>query len=313
MYKRFFNLRTNPFNITPDPRFLYRMPHTLEALACLRYGISERRGFIVLTGEVGTGKTTLINTALQSFDQNKIVSSFIFNPRVDAAEFLEFVMADFGIAPVSRSKAAMLMQLNRWLIERYKRNEVCVVIVDEAQNLSMDVLEEIRLLTNLETASDKLLQIVLSGQPEFEEKLREPAVRQLRQRVAMWCRTQTLTLEETGAYIAERLTIAGGQGEIFPAESVELVHDLSRGIPRTINLLCEHALISTYAEGARVATPEVIEAVGNDLGLSVRLLPGSARFMAGRPGLRDAVAAPNENGRPSPSPFEERKEIDSHE
>src|SRR5438067_6832084 len=212
MYKSFFKLQTSPFGTSPDPRFLYMMPHTREALACLEYGISARKGFTVLTGEVGTGKTTLLRRALASFSNRRVSTAFVFNPRLDVLDFLEFVLTDFGINPTTRTKSGMLLQLNRWLIERYRMEETCVVVVDEAQNLSWELLEEIRLLTNLETSSEKLLQIVLSGQPELEEKLRHPRLRQLRQRITMRCRTQPLSSEEMTGYINERLRIAGANG-----------------------------------------------------------------------------------------------------
>jgi general secretion pathway protein A len=202
MYKNFYKLQSSPFGTSPDPRFLYMMPHTREALACLEYGISARKGFTVLTGEVGTGKTTLLRRALSSFSSRRVSTAFVFNPRLDTLDFLEFVMTDFGIVPETRTKSGMLLQLNRWLIERFRMEETCVVVVDEAQNLSWELLEEIRLLTNLETSSEKLLQIVLSGQPELEEKLRHPSVRQLRQRVSLWCRNQSLSESQNDAYVA---------------------------------------------------------------------------------------------------------------
>src|SRR6202023_1040208 len=215
MYKSFFKLQSSPFGTSPDPRFLYMMPHTREALACLEYGISARKGFTVLTGEVGTGKTTLLKRALASFSSRRISTSFVFNPRLEVLDFLEFVLTDFGINPATRTKSGMLLQLNRWLIERFRMEETCVVVVDEAQNLSWELLAEIRLLTNLETSSEKLLQIVLSGQPELEEKLHNPAVRQLRQRVWMWCKTRPLTSQETKDYIAQRLQGAGATEPVF--------------------------------------------------------------------------------------------------
>ncbi len=270
MYNNFFKLKVSPFGTSPDPRFLYMMPHTREALACLEYGISARKGFTVLTGEVGTGKTTLLRRALGSFHNRRVSTSFVFNPRLEVLDFLEFVLTDFGIVPAARTKSGMLLQLNRWLIERYRMEETCVVVVDEAQNLSWDLLEEIRLLTNLETSSEKLLQIVLSGQPELEEKLRHPSVRQLRQRVALWCRTQALTAQQTQAYIAERLRIAGAAYAIFDPEAIDLVHRYSRGIPRIINLLCEHSLISAYVEQAQHVRPEMIEAVAVELELETQ-------------------------------------------
>ena len=294
MYNSFFKLKVSPFGNSPDPRFLYMMPHTREALACLEYGISARKGFTVLTGEVGTGKTTLLRRALASFHNRKVSTAFVFNPRLEVLDFLEFVLTDFGIVPATRTKSGMLLQLNRWLIERYRAEETCVVVVDEAQNLSWDLLEEIRLLTNLETSSEKLLQIVLSGQPELEEKLRHPSVRQLRQRVALWCRTQALTLPQTQAYVAERLRIAGASHPIFTAEAVDLVHRYGRGIPRVINLLCEHALISAYVEQVPQVGPEIVEAVAVELELDAQpFLISSAAVAAGGQGSRTDVAGFN--------------------
>ena len=270
MYKNFYKLQSSPFGTSPDPRFLYMMPHTREALACLEYGISARKGFTVLTGEVGTGKTTLLRRALSSFSSRRVSTAFVFNPRLDTLDFLEFVMTDFGIIPETRTKSGMLLQLNRWLIERFRMEETCVVVVDEAQNLSWELLEEIRLLTNLETSSEKLLQIVLSGQPELEEKLRHPSVRQLRQRVSLWCRTQSLSESQTHAYVAERLRIAGSREEIFSSDALDLVHRYSRGIPRIINLLCEHSLIVGYVEQAPQITPAIVEGVAVELELETQ-------------------------------------------
>jgi general secretion pathway protein A len=279
MYKSFFKLQSSPFGTSPDPRFLYMMPHTREALACLEYGISARKGFTVLTGEVGTGKTTLLRRALSSFNGRRVSTAFVFNPRLDVLDFLEFVLTDFGIVPATRTKSGMLLQLNRWLIERFRMEETCVVVVDEAQNLSWDLLEEIRLLTNLETSSEKLLQIVLSGQPELEEKLRHPSVRQLRQRVSLWCRTQALTDSQTHAYVAERLRIAGATWPLFSAEALDLVHRYSRGIPRIINLLCEHSLIVAYVEQVQQVTPAMVEGVAAELELETQpFMVSSAAF-----------------------------------
>jgi len=270
MYKSFFNLKSAPFGSSPDPRFLYMMPHTREALAGLEYGISARKGFIVLTGEVGTGKTTLLRRSLASFDQNRVFTSFVFNPRLDTLDFLEFVLSDFGLTPANRTKSGMLLQLNRWLIERYRRQETCVIVVDEAQNLTTELLEEIRLLTNLETSSEKLVQIVLSGQPELEMMLRQPNLRQLRQRIALWCRTRALSAEQTGAYIAQRLLIAGTSETIFTPEAVMAIHRASRGIPRVINLICEHSLIFGYAEQVHQIPETIVFSVAEDLDLDTQ-------------------------------------------
>jgi type II secretory pathway predicted ATPase ExeA len=267
VYKTFYKLQTNPFGSSPDPRFLYMMPHTREALAGLEYGISTRKGFMVLVGEVGTGKTTLLRRALSGFDPRRVFTSFVFNPLLEPLDFLEFVMTDFGIPPVTRNKSGMLMQLNRWLVERYRHQETCVVLVDEAQNLSYELFEEIRLLTNLETSSEKLLQIVLSGQPELQEKLRQPKVRQLRQRIAMWCRTQAITQQQTGAYIAQRLLVAGTSEPLFSPEAVVAIYRASQGIPRLINLICEHALMLGYVEQARPIPAALIHEVTLDLDL----------------------------------------------
>jgi general secretion pathway protein A len=279
MYKSFFKLQSNPFGGSPDPRFLYMMPHTREALAGLEFGISTRKGFIVLTGEVGTGKTTLLRRALAAFDPGRVLTSFVFNPRLEVLDFLEFVLCDFGLTPVSRTKSGMLIQLNRWLVERFRQEQVCVIVVDEAQNLSWELLEEIRLLTNLEASSEKLLQIVLSGQPEFEDKLRQTELRQLRQRVALWCRTMPLTEEQTAAYIDQRLLIAGvpattatsevGQ-PIFSRDAIPLIHRASRGIPRVINLICEHSLIFAYVQDLHQIPAAMVSAVIQDLDLEPR-------------------------------------------
>src|ERR1700680_1715218 len=270
MYKSFFHLQSNPFAGSPDPRFLYMMPHTREALACLEYGISARKGFTVLTGEVGTGKTTLLRRALASFRSRRVSTAFVFNPRLDVLDFLEFVLTDFGLVPATRTKSGMLLQLNRWLIERFRMEETCVVVVDEAQNLSLELLEEIRLLTNLETSSEKLLRIVLSGQPELEWKLRDPKLRQLRQRITLRYRTSQLSLSETNSYIEERLRIAGAKGDpIFPQEAIESIHEYSRGVPRVINVLCEHALINAFAGRQKQVSVALIHDVAREFELDL--------------------------------------------
>lgn len=268
MYKSFFGLRANPFNVNPDPRFLFVTQHTREALACLAYGIQNRKGFMLLTGEVGTGKTTILNKLLEWLNTQKVSSAFIFNPRLEVIQFFDFMFADFGIPCKSHDKSQFLLRLNQWLLERYRAREAAVLIVDEAQNLSADLLEEIRLLTNLETSTDKLLQIVLSGQPELEQKLKLPELRQLRQRITLRCRTHALSGQETGAYIEQRLRIAGADGTpIFTTEAVERVHKYSHGIPRVINLLCEHALINGFVEQMKSIPAETIEEVAREFEL----------------------------------------------
>jgi type II secretory pathway predicted ATPase ExeA len=241
------------------------MPHIREALACLQYGITARKGFVVMTGEVGTGKTTLLRTVLSTFAKDRVTTAFIFNPCLEVLDFLEFVLTDFGIHPNTRTKSGMLLQLNRWLIDRYREDGLCAIVIDEAQNLSWELMEEIRLLTNLETSSEKLLQIVFSGQTELEDKLRNPRVRQLRQRIALWCRTKPLTGEQTKAYIAERLRIAGARQLIFTPEAVQLIQQYAKGIPRVVNLICEHALISAFVEEIKPIPARIVEMVCQEL------------------------------------------------
>ena len=268
MYHRFFGLRESPFTVNPDPRYLFLTGQTQEALAGLTYGIQNRKGFILLTGEVGTGKTTLLNRLLDWLRGQRVAAAFIFNSKLNEKQLLDCVMADFGIPTESSDKSQMLLRLNQWLLDRYRAGGSTVLIVDEAQNLSHDVLEEIRLLTNLETSTEKLLQIVLSGQPELEEKLRSPHLRQLRQRITLRCRTAPLTLGETYGYVAERLRIAGSSGDpVFSREAIEAVHLYSQGIPRVVNLLCEHALIGAYVEHLRPVPAHIVEEAAREFEL----------------------------------------------
>lgn len=268
MYKSFFGLKDNPFNVNPDPRYLFLTKEIEEALSGLIYGVENRKGFVTLTGEVGTGKTTLINKLLDTLHQRRVRTAFLFNSRMNTNQLFDFILAEFGIACESRVKSQQLMRLNQWLLDRYRAGEVAVLIVDEAQNLSYPVLEEIRLLTNLETSTDKLLQIVLSGQPELEEKLKLPELRQLRQRIMLRCKTTPLTKEQTHDYIAERLRIAGASGEaVFGPKAVDTVHLYSLGIPRVINLLCEHSLINAYVEHQRPIETNIVEDVAHEFQL----------------------------------------------
>ncbi|MGO9650666.1 MAG: ExeA family protein [Terriglobales bacterium] len=268
MYKRFFGLQANPFNVNPDPRYLFLTKYTEEALACLTYGIQSRKGFVLLTGEVGTGKTTLINKLLSWLRQQRVATAFVFNSMMDVPQFLDYMMTDFGIPSSSREKSQIVLHFNNWLLERYRAGENAVLIIDEAQNLSDEVLEEIRLMTNLETFTEKLLQIVLVGQPELDDKLRRPQLRQLRQRVMLRAKTQPLLPQETSAYIAQRLRIAGSNGqEIFTPEALSAIHRYSHGIPRVVNLICEHCLINVFADQQRVVTVDAVKAVAHDFEL----------------------------------------------
>ena len=268
MYKDYFGLKTNPFNVSPDPRFLVPTRETKETFASLTYGVQQRRGFILLTGEVGTGKTTILNTFLEWLRKASFATAFIFNPRLSVVEFLDFMMTDFGIVCESELKSQKLIRVNQWLLEHYQANETAVLIVDEAQSLSAEVMEEIRLLTNLETAREKLLQIVLAGQPELEYKLNQPLLRQLRQRITLWCKTRPLSREQVEVYVRERLRIAGRErGDIFTPGAYDAIHSYSHGIPRIINLLCDHALITAFAEGQSSVQALIIDGVAKEFAL----------------------------------------------
>ena len=268
MYQRFFGLRASPFNVNPDPRYLFLTKKIQEALAGLTYGIQNRKGFILLTGEVGTGKTTLLNRLLDWLHGQKMATAYVFNSKLEVNHLFDFIMSEFEIPCESREKSHVIMKLNQWLLERYRAGETAVLIIDEAQNLSAEVLEEIRLLTNLETSTEKLLQIVLTGQPELEEKLKAPELRQLRQRITMRCHTAPLSLEETFGYIAERLRVAGATGEpIFSKEAIETIHIYSRGIPRVVNLLCEHSMINAYVDSLRPVPAHLVEEVAREFQL----------------------------------------------
>lgn len=268
MYKSFFGLKENPFNVNPDPRYLLLTPHIEEALTGLMYGIQTRKSFITLTGEVGTGKTTLVNRLLDWLHHKRARTAFIFNSRMNTTQLFEFILAEFEIKCDSKSKGQQLMALNHWLLDRYRAGENVVLIIDEAQNLTFPVLEEIRLLTNLETSTEKLLQIVLSGQPELEERLKLPELRQLRQRIMLRCKTAPLTKDQTQEYILERLRIAGANAEpIFSKQAMDAVHLYSLGVPRVINLLCEHSLVNAFVDQQRPIPPKIVEEVAREFQL----------------------------------------------
>jgi len=268
MYKSFFGLKENPFNVNPDPRYLFLTKQIEEALTGLMYGIQTRKGFITLTGEVGTGKTTLVNRLLDWLHHRRARTAFLFNSRMNSTQLFDFILAEFEIQCESRSKSQQLLKLNQWLLDRYRAGETVVLILDEAQNLTYPVLEEVRLLTNLETSTDKLLQIVLSGQQELEDKLRLPQLRQLRQRIMLRCKTAPLTHEQTHEYIRERLRIGGATGApIFSPKAMDAVHLYSLGIPRVINLLCEHSLVNAFVDQQRPIQPNIVEEVAREFQL----------------------------------------------
>ena len=266
----FMGLREDPFHVSPNPRFHYLTPSHETALAELMFGIESRQGIMLLTGEAGTGKTTLLNQILDWLRQRGRSTAFIFHTRVEPIGLLRLILTDFGVPCESKAKSDLVKTLHHWLLQRHAANDLPVLILDEAQALPPQTLNEIRLILNIETHRGKLLQIVLAGQPELEEKLQSPALRQLRQRIMFHSRLSTLTEKETGAYIARRLAVAGGSDpSVFPDEVVRSIHAISQGIPRVVNLLCEHALISACSEGCRVVSPEMIERIAVDFDLSL--------------------------------------------
>jgi general secretion pathway protein A len=270
MYKQFFGLSKNPFEISPDPYFYHATPRHNEALANLHYGVGRRKGFIVITGEVGTGKTLLVRCLLAELRKNNIAFGYVFNPLLSTTEFFQYIMADLGLQYSGRSKTEMLLDLNRFLIQRHARGLITALVVDEAQALRPELLEEIRLLTNLETSQQKLLQIVLMGQPELEGVLDSPNLRQLKQRVSLRCQLLPLDEEQTRGYVLSRLERAGAKSEppIFEPEAMTKIFEYSRGIPRIINNLCENAMVNAFAREQRNVTAEMITEVAADFRLT---------------------------------------------
>jgi len=273
MYLKFFNLKRSPFEITPDPSFLFPTKRHNEALATLYYGVERRKGFVVLTGEVGTGKTLLLRCLLQLLKYRKDTEyAYVFNGRLSPIEFLHYVAADFGLQASNKNKSELLLELVRFVIARSQKNLTNVLVVDEAHHLSADILEEIRLLTNLETANAKLLQILLVGQPELDEKLDSIELRQLKQRIAFRAHLLPLDLNETEKYIERRLQAAGADSRgplLFPTPTCAAVYRHSRGVPRLINTICENALIAAYAKQVQVVTPEIIDSIAVDFRLGI--------------------------------------------
>jgi general secretion pathway protein A len=297
MYDQFFNffgLREDPFHVSPDPRF-YQPTRTQEsALAELLFGVETRQGFMVLTGEAGTGKTTLLNQLLDYLHRRHRSTALIFHARLEPAELLQFILRDFGVHCLSHVKGDMIDALYNWLLTRHSAGDLPVLIIDEAQALPAQTLDELRLLLNLETPRGKLLQIILSGQPELDEKLRLPALRQLRQRIMFHSRISLLAPEEIGTYISFRLSAAGSTDvSFFPEDAVQAIYAASHGIPRVINLLSEHALISAYAEQKRAISPEMIERIATDFDLLAQPLAVSDTPVPSRPRGRYAAYFPN--------------------
>lgn len=249
MYERYFGLKEKPFRITPDPRFLYLSEKHAEALDHLHYGITQGEGFMVISGDVGTGKTTIIRSLMDRLEDPKIRIAIILNPLLEIVDLLRAILLDFGISPRGRIKKDLIDQLNAFLLFLNRHGKKAVVIIDESQNLAPDLLEELRSLSNLETDREKLLQIVLIGQLELWNKLNSPNLRQLKQRISVNYRLEPLSLKEMKGYIFHRMTIAGYRGQLgFSPRALRIIYRTSRGIPRIINLLCDRTLLVLYIE-----------------------------------------------------------------
>lgn len=279
MYKAFFGLHSTPFNLSPDPSFLYRSNQHEEALATLIYGVQSRKGFILLTGEVGTGKTTMLECVRDHLTTHHTPFAFLFNSRLTPDQFFEMIAYDFDLPCARNSKTEVLFALNHMLIQRSNQHQTTVLIVDEAQNLDWAVLEEIRLLGNLETRRGKMLQIILSGQPELDRKLEEPDYRQLKQRVALRCQLRPFSAVETTQYIASRLGRAGMKEQnVFPPGVLAEIHRRTQGIPRLINSVCDNLLLTAFAMESRKTDIGMLEEVSRDLHLE---WPGGSGVLAG--------------------------------
>jgi general secretion pathway protein A len=260
MYKQFFGLEKLPFNLTPDPAFLYLPTKHAEALAGLVYAISERKGFVVLTGDAGTGKTTLLSAVLQRLPTEKVQSSVILNPTLSPSEFMEIVLLDFGITEVPVSKAQRLWKLQDVLLKAYRNDGIAVLVIDEAHKLSLEVIEEIRLLGNFEFGADKFLQIVLLGQCELNDLLDRQDLRQFKQRIALRLYVDPLSPADIEKYLAFRWKKAGGDSTLpFSAEAIGAIGEYSHGIPRLINSICDTALLMAYGELSRAVGSRFIQ------------------------------------------------------
>jgi len=265
MYESFFTLHTKPFDLLPNPEFLFRSKTHKRALTFLDYGIRERAGFILLTGEIGSGKTTIIRDLIKK-QPDSVVLSKIFNTQVEFDQLIAMVNEDFNLPVQGKDKIALLRDLNNFLIEQYANGNKPTLIIDEAQNLTPKILEEIRMLSNLETDNAKLMQIILVGQPELRKTLSMPELLQLRQRISINCHIQPLSRLEVDEYILHRLHVAGNREAVsFSGQAIDIIYTYSRGIPRLINVICEFLLLSAFAEETRVISEEIVRDVVGDL------------------------------------------------
>jgi general secretion pathway protein A len=286
MYQAFYGLRELPFELTPNPKYLYMTPRHQEALSNLQYGLSSAKAVTLLIGEAGTGKTTLLNTALESEPCKHVRCVYLNNPALTRGEFVEILARNFGLSTEAQhSKAAMLGELERVLHQRREAGESSALVVDEAQSLSTELLEEIRLLANIETTTEKLLPLVLVGQPELAARLEDLNLRQLKQRVALRCEITPFSLAETAEYIASRIRTAGGVvARLFTRQAVMVIHEHSRGIPRTISVMCDNALVSGFALGRQPVDREILLEVCRDFHLQGSGGEGAQYSQLGRRG-----------------------------
>src|SRR5690349_19264606 len=281
IYNAYFGFAENPFEISPDPEFLYRSPQHEEALANLIYGVRGRKGFIVLSGEVGTGKTTMLECLRDYLESQRIEFAFIFNSRLTPEQFFEMMAFDFDLQCDRKSKPEVLFALNSLLIQQAERGRTTALIVDEAHNLDWEVLEEIRLLGNLENRHGKLLQIILAGQPELDRKLDASNLRQLKQRIVLRCTLRAFTLRDAVEYIQSRLEKAGMPNQtVFSEELMAEIHLRAQGTPRLINAICDNLLLTAFAEEQKVCTKKMLDEISHDLRLE---WPGSRRTRARMP------------------------------
>jgi general secretion pathway protein A len=265
MYKSFFNLTSKPFDLLPNPYFLFLSKSHKRALTYLDYAIRERAGFILLTGEIGSGKTTLIRSLINKY-QDSMVLARVFNTRVNSEQLISMINDDFEIAAKSGEKTELLRNLNEFLIEQYAKGNKPVLIIDEAQNLTPEILEDVRMLSNLETDNAKLLQIILVGQPELRQTLASPGLMQLRQRICFYCHIQPLKQEEVEEYILHRLEIAGNrQAVLISPTAIDTIWRYSKGIPRLINIICDFLMLSAFAEETKQIDEEMVRDIVGDL------------------------------------------------
>jgi len=270
MYEKFFNLRTKPFDLIPNPDFLYVSKTHKKAMAYLEYGISEKAGFILMTGEVGSGKTTIIRDLIKKKKGNVTISK-VFNTKVDSEQLISMINDDFGLDIKGKNKVLLLKELYDFLIEQYANGSHCILIIDEAQNLTPELLEEVRMLSNLETDVSKLLQIILVGQPELRETLSVPEMRQFRQRIGISCHLYPFTRHETKEYIYHRLEIAGNREAVnFKGHTMDVIHHYSRGIPRLVNIICDFLMLSAFAEEKKDVDAYMVFEIVKDLEFDVQ-------------------------------------------